>query len=822
MKKTFSCLFVLTLLELTTLYAQVFRYDFGALEVADCQQVRAKDDAGNLTWDAAPASEFTHEQYGAWRSPTWMDGVTGDRLAWQLEVPDGKYELQLFLNAGLELTSTWQIAINRIRQEQTLHPVRNNPEPPEEVVPQVKIWRTPVEVTDGQLSIELEGGQDSIRLLAANLLAFPLRKVPGDRQNWILGMAEAYGKMSHAPKPLEPLVDILRFESRNQPDEAWIYKLLLEAEWLHLTETFLEMRGWQWSTNLYDLSMIGKFQQGVMLLDPITQQSMHPLYERALWLKARLMYHLDHEYDHEADRMAAQRDFALLLERYPQDTLLRMYQGVYFRNSFPEPDLVDQAPEWSKAQAVGLHRLRQLVHYWVVERQAPNGEMGGKYGDDVEALRFWYPLFYTGDSLAILGLRRLADGVWYSKKVRNGFARQISDVEHASEFISDTAPLLIAASDDEALHRRALPTAHLMDSLWTGKDSDGRLFFKSSWYSSSGIDERPPRNRDVPMNTRTTKVLRYWLWRNPEHDFVRNLLTNWSRSWLSLAKDESKGKPVGLFPASYRLSDGAVNGDEPNWYQANMYWPYYDFRGDAMMLDQLLFLWQYEQKKELLFPLERTLAMVDQYRNADGPAGSAAWAAAHFMKRADFWALAGQWRLLTGLSDYDDLLSEYGSSYLKFRLHKDEAPLLKSLREFNDQIGYNWARQTKDTWFTDRIYAAGPGQRGRVSSNILKATLTGDMNDNGTSPYMAVTWDQIQPGFTALVEDHSNRHLEVSLFNHAKTTQKVTMRMWALKKGVYQVNLNGKFSKTVRVEEAGQRLAIDLPSGLLVKVEISR
>jgi hypothetical protein len=57
--------------------------------------------------------------------------------------------------------------------------------------------------------------------------------------------------------------------------------------------------------------------------------------------------------------------------------------------------------------------MQKIIHWWVKEKQAANGEMGGKYGDDVELLRWWMPaIMGADDSIARLGYKRLADGIW--------------------------------------------------------------------------------------------------------------------------------------------------------------------------------------------------------------------------------------------------------------------------------------------------------------------------------------------------------------------------------------------------------------------------
>lgn len=799
--------------------AQIIRYDFG--ETAAPQYTSINNTTSNTQWKwvTPPIRSFHTTRGHYWQPMAWHDGVAAPNLAWQGQLATGTYELQLFLNTGLELNSTWRILINGEEYPLDLHPTRDGPEPPEKPAAHVKIWRGQFK-TNNAYTVELIGGADSIRLLAAHL--FSVKTAQTSRERWIAQMLGEYGKFHPKPTPLKPLLDNLASALADEPDNPYYFKYSQEAQWMDQAEEFIDLRGWQWSTNLYEFSMIQKFEQAVMLLNPIIRQPQHPLYERALWDVGRLLFHLYHEYRAPQDKLIAQKYLHTLRDRYPQDRLLRMYTYELF----PNPDdahLVDPpAPLWSQLQLIGLHRMRKLVHYWVQERQAPNGELGGKYGDDVEALRFWHPLFYTGDSLAILGLRRLADGVWYSDQIVDGFAAKLADVEHAAEFISDTAPALIAASDDSIRHARALATASLMRERWTLRDPDGNLHFRGAWYSSREVDERAPRNRDHAFNTRTTKVLRYYLWRYPEMEEIQDLLYDWSKSWVHLAARTDKQKPAGVLPVSYRAKDGVINGDEPNWYRANMYWPYFEFNGGVQMLDQLLFLSQYVSDDSLLNPVEASLALVDRYRNRNGQPGSAPWVAKILWERDDFWKMAAQWRLLTGDTSYDELLIENGPAYFRYRLTGQVEGLLGELRHFNAGLAYNWTMQTENTWFTDRIFAQDSTKLSRVNTDVLRAMLTGDLSANGVSPYLAVTYEGVKPGFTALVKETGTKRLVIEFYNHSDAPQQVTLRPWQLLPGAYQV-LQGDevLHRAWNFQNAGEQLEITLAAkqGHLLQIE---
>ena len=539
------------------------------------------------------------------------------------------------------------------------------------------------------------------------------------------------------------------------------------------------------------------------------------------------MHHLDLEYRYAGEAKRAADDFQLLLQAHPTDRLLRMYTGEMLPakwNIQPRIPVAAAAPEWSKKQLEALQRLRAIVHYWVQERQASNGELGGKLGDDVEALRFWHPLIYTGDSLAKMGWIKLADGVWHSHQVHLGYARYIDDVEHASEFVSDTAPLLLVASEDTSYHRRTLFTLkHFLDS-WTRVNADGLRLFKSAWYSATEIVEEPPKNQDVQYNARAMQPLRYWLWRYPADTIARDALQAWSKAWATIAQSTDKGKPKGILPPSIRSSDGAINGDEPTWYKANMFWDYYYFTGDGQMLDQLLFTWQYTKDPALLAPIVASLQLIQDH--VDGAneevEGSAAWAARKMLQQRSFWGVAGQWRLLTQDTRFDSLLLQYAPYYVRYQITKDEAYLTRGLDQFLETTAYNKEMLTSEVIFTDRLLATNQRYGNRLDSEAVKAMLTGDVVIASTSPYLALTWEKTFAGFTALLEAQSYTHIQLAIFNHSEEEAQAKVKLWQLRPGMYEVKGSDGSQFEFELKAAGHDLILPASAQQLLRYHIQR
>lgn len=802
--------------------------DFGEVNLRSSSpylNVSAEKYPRNFSWLSPPPDQFYRPKFAAIRAPEWLDGVVGKSLDFTLKLSAGNWQIRLAADAGTEYISSLSLKINEQAQDLGWHGFRPATEPLTKTIEHFRLWLGNVKSSDGQIHFQLRSERDSVRLLSLELVKMEEPVTPKER--WLAEQMQEVGSWEGREKSIRPLLEELWFESQRDRERNWCYQQWQYLDLLARAEEIRDLRGWEWAKRKTKMSMIRRYQQGGMLLDPLLRKPGHPLEERARWLRARFLHHLDLEYRYPGEAARAEADFQLLKKAHPTDRLLRMYTGEQLLADWGEKgDLVpvSEAPTWSSKQLLAMQRLRSLVHYWVEGRQASNGELGGKLGDDVEALRFWHPLIYTGDTLARRGWIKLADGVWHSQQVQQGYARYLDDVEHASEFVSDTAPLLLVATEDTVYHRRTLFTLKHFLERWTRVTAAGHRLFRSAWYSATEIEETPPKNRDVQYNARAMQPLRYWLWRYPEDKQVRDALYDWSKAWATVAESTAKGKPKGILPPSIRSEDSTINGDEPTWHKANMFWDYYDFRGDGQMLDQLLFTWQHTQDSTLLVPIVASLQLIQDHiaAKADSPEGSAAWAAMKMVENRSFWGVAGQWRLLTADPRFDSLLLKYAPSYVRYQISGDPRFLSEGLDQFLASTAYNKEMLTSEVIFTDRLLATNKRYGARLDSEAIKAMLTGDVVISSTSPYLAITWKKTFAGFTALLEEQSATHLQLAVFNHSKQAAEAKLKLWQLEAGDYKLTGSDGTQYNFEVKGAGHVLSLPCSAQQLIQYRIEQ
>ena len=280
------------------------------------------------------------------------------------------------------------------------------------------------------------------------------------------------------------------------------------------------------------------------------------------------------------------------------------------------------------------------------------------------------------------------------------------------------------------------------------------------------------------------KAVRYYAWKTGDYQ-AKELLHQWSLGWEKSAMESKKGKPVGIIPASVAFPSTEINGTENNWYNPNMYWEYFDWSlaAGSRIYDQLLFTYLLTDDSVLLKPLISSLELIQKYESIPSnnvyKVGSEAWADSVLKSKEEYWNVVEQYRFATLDSRFDSLSYKYGTPYSRYRLTGDVSFLEKELENFLENVRYNSPLRTTEVLHTDRVYYPG--------SETIKAMLSGDGTFEGTSPYEYVSWEDTDDYLTALVKDAGPEKLTVQLFSYSPDKLEITMRVWRLKKGKYNI-----------------------------------
>ena len=574
---------------------------------------------------------------------------------------------------------------------------------------------------------------------------------------------------------------------------------LVVAKQLDLTKKFLlactyyEGGGWSWAVKQTGMSQSKRLYAAAELLKEVTNDTTHPLSDKALYLRGRIYYWLNKEDSGLNPDTVSKPAFAALSSKYPGHEVLQMYMGKLVPSGLKEKiERVDGAPLWAVHQREAMYRMLEVIHWWVNEKQAANGELGGKYGDDVEILRWWLPaILGADDSTATLGYTRLADGVWNSGILERGFAKKIDDVEHSAELFRDTHPamFLMNYGDPEYVERCMISMQNFKD-VWTGITPRGHRHFKSYYLSATQVLEDAPYGVDVPLNARAVLPGLWLSWYNRNENLLTSF-SEWCRAWIEDAERVENGKPGGMFPAAITYQSDKIGGYTGTWYDANLSYSYYKWESLGHISElyrQLLGMYAITNDNVYLKPVEAVVSLLKdslvtptdiepgslpwvKYKLSAGSAGRTA--TDHPMENV--FAMA---KKVSRTTRYDHFLSKYGQPYQKFEISNNTHDIVKGFDGLLKALQYNFPLLTSEVKFTDRVYVPG--------SNLLLGMYTGHFGNGFEYPALVATWKKTGRDVSILIRNGDTKSARVSLFNSGKQ-KTICMRTWQLEPGEYKI-----------------------------------
>ena len=786
-------------------------------------------------------------------SPAHSGVVSQDSLGFKVDIAPGKYWIELLMAGGDKTTWKGAIHVNGSLLVDTLHSSETSFEgesPPSHwailrpleiagdsllisvsaseqasTLAGLSLYQDqigPLALENGQLtaSQELRAPNATLALKLINsgstqeahriIDPIPEQHFRNDKALLLLALA---GRLEiENPRPLiEWAAHLLRQEVSETGTSEAAFSLRL-AELYLLADQDYKMAGWEWANELTGEGLFSRLNTVGLALEEIAQVPHHPLYHAAIWHLGKMAFWSWIEQHHPPQLAKAEKYFSILREHYPEHRLLRMYSGEQLPFRSTDLTLRDEGiPNWALSPNRALKGALEIIHYWVENRQAENGEFGGKFDDDVEMLR-WWPIarLAAGDQVTLTGMRRLVDGIWRSDWITEGFSRRVRDVEHAAEPVADTHPMLIGLDYGNPVYvERCMESIRGLRDLWTGVNSRGHRHFRSSWYSSTEIDARPPRDCDVPMNTRTVRAARWLAWYN-RHPFAMQFLREWGDAWLEDSLRTDKSKPQGIPPAAVRFEDDALGGHSDNWHSPDMFWDYYNFRGGVRMFQQFLVNYLLFDDPKYLKPIELALDLVTRHhgKSVEGaPVGSEAWVAGILRNSEGFRNTVAQWRLLTSNPDFDNLLNEIGSDYPKFRMTNHTGFLVKGSLPIIERTSLNRELLTTEAYFTDRVEIRNIHGGKDWGTSHLESMFTGGTLSDGFYPFYSVSWAGLGSDFTAVVRESNREEIRILAYNLGTEPRRGYLSCWNLAAGQFEFlqgpdeNEDGVADETVLKEE---------------------
>ena len=529
---------------------------------------------------------------------------------------------------------------------------------------------------------------------------------------------------------------------------------------------------------------------------------------------------------------------------FPDNRLMAMYLG----RPLPAPqtyEAPEDAPQWAALQREGLERLADIVLWWIRHRQQETGEYGGGWGDDCEMWRWWVPVLIAFEDPEIVQAQaRFSKALLNQEHMKGGYTDHVYDVEHTSEDSSDAlTPMMHLEPENEAWSDRALCLAELMRTLWSGTNERGFLQFKSTYFSVTEVDPDPRKACDTVYHPRAVQPT-LLLWQRTANPDLSALFTAWMDTWVDAAARAERGKPAGIIPSAIHWPDGGIGGLGKTWWDPENHtkdplyvWP----SSMPSMLHTLLLTYHMTNDPRYLQPLKSMararLDYLDNPPEAPPQKGSWAWCGS---KLGGLSQVAAKYKLLTGQSDFDELLAADIDPYVSYRLRGEIEPMVDALQRNAEALRINLEGFTSEVRYTDRVlrfpsilgengmFPKAPGAFHTPNPSLLYATATGDPGGAGYFPIAAVRWLTPPRDIAALVTDSGSDHFEAELFHFGEAPRSMETELYLLNPGDYRFSLTPKPEtpkeddwQDLSVASSRTRISLTLPARVtcLLRVE---
>jgi len=446
------------------------------------------------------------------------------------------------------------------------------------------------------------------------------------------------------------------------------------------------------------------------------------------------------------------------------------------------------APDWAVWAREALRNRHEIITWWLDNRQHSNGELAGHINDDGEFSCNW-PSHYlmTADERIADGLRKLADVAW-TMSAGTGYTVGSRDVEHAAEDQSCTQPqvLLVDYGNPKAVERFMVMSRYL--DFWTAINTAGRRQFKSYMFTTKQIWDDPPYDVDHPYCPLAMVGTGHLVWytQSPK---VSEIFLEEAESWARGCLSTDGGKSAGAIPKEIRFRDSQVNPYAP--YPTNPILQKRNslYRGGAGAYIVSYFMYgAHALTGDDLYG--RVLKLWTQ--SDDGKVEAARATLKRFTEPVEP-PRAGTWSASLGET----------TLYDAWRATGDRMWLVEELKEaVRQQIRNRWLL-TEAEPYTDRIPV--PGRQ------LLSRMFLGDWTSGKSHvPGHWVSWEDGGSDYAALILDAKPRHLKALVYSFHERDQPMTMRVWRLPHGRYDVSIGVDRDGDDRPDEQLRRETMEL------------
>ena len=530
--------------------------------------------------------------------------------------------------------------------------------------------------------------------------------------------------------------------------------------------------------------------------------------------------------------------FRVAAEAFPDNPIIPMYLG----EETPWRDLYEAqsgAPKWATLQREALGKLKSVIQFWIRERQAPDGQFGGGWGDDIEMWRRWVPLLIGfQDTELETAHRRLTEGIYELPRLAGGYSTVETDVEHSAEDSADSVTsMLYIEPENELWASRAFQLGDLMEDVWAAENDRGFWQFKSTYMTSSAVSSQTRYACDTPYHTRALQPL-FLYWQRTNDPVAGERLIRWMDTWVDAALQTNRDKPAGVPPAAIAFPSGVTAGSSGPWYEPGCHITNDLFvypRGMSLLLRAMALTYLQTDESKYLDAIRR-LASLRREAIASSPdldlvEGSELWAG--YEARSSLRAVMGKLRLVLGTTEFDDLLLVEGEALDQYRISGEVEVVERVLESSLTTLRLHEPMFTSEVRFTDRVFsfhrkflnAHFGTDYPSIDFDLLYNMVSGDSGDPLMMSMAAVRWLHPADDWGIWVKVNEDNSFEASVYNFASGSRELAGKLLRLELGEYESILSCEGlqpSVSEYVVDSERVAAIQIPPQALCRWSLTR
>jgi len=467
------------------------------------------------------------------------------------------------------------------------------------------------------------------------------------------------------------------------------------------------------------------------------------------------------------------------------------------------------APLWAQYQRLALERLIAMPHWWIENRQAPNGEFGSNLGDDSDLVQDWPSLALVSDPDGVLrkSLHAVGNACWEAK-IENGVNRRTTDPLHAYEEGLNVLPhQALLDYGNPVFLERCMLSADTVETKLMGRAPGGHLHFRSRLYGSREVITELDYGVDSTINTlllHPAMFLAYYS-RNPR---AVRICSDYVRAWLEDYRANGNAWPGSIRFANHEiLSEG--RGTLRGYGFIYLLQAVYETTGEPLIRQALEDAGVISETKashygvsllewfDRMGVLTRNSDYLRQARGVDlGPLGTRA------------------------LSD-----PRYDWKYAEWRITGDKDALAAAAKRLAERMSVTLPMQTEAEQSADRV---------QLSKKLMDRMYLGGVaaQRNELWPRHAVSYEGLSANFAALVLETGPQSLRVLLYNFDKRPQTGAIRVWQLQDGEYRVRFGPDADQDDRLDSVvwektlplrrHSAVPLSLPPGQLMLIDFAQ